>query len=126
MIAVASNPSDVVLPQAYRDKHFGNVAQWRITNGRAYTVVGLIVYSGVVLILVQDDIGRPAFLPITAFHRFDGNIPSDWSAKVLSDTITAIGPPFLVGEKGAFNDFVDGDPGRARLFYQYLASSGSQ
>ncbi len=99
-----------------------NREQVHITPGTEYMVHALVVFDGVTLFQVVDDLGYPSWKPTWLFGASDDSLDEDWICSVFPDDgpQVVIGPRFLAQDITSYSRMVELESGQVERFWKRL------
>ena len=99
-----------------------NREQAHITPGTEYMVHALVVFGGVTLLQVVDDLGYPSWKPAWLFGAADNSLDEDWICSVFPDDEPqlVIGPRFLAQDLASYSQMVELEPEQVKRFWKRL------
>jgi hypothetical protein len=97
-----------------------------VTPDREYEVHAVVVYNGVVLFQVVDDLGDPNWRPAMLFDVVDASVPDDWICTSFREQPTLLlGPEFVAKDIDAYERMVELEASQVDCFWKRIDSRGS-
>jgi len=95
---------------------FSDQSVVHLTIGTEREVHAVSVFSGVVFLMVLNDLDFFVWLPAWLFQVLDGSLPSDWIIGVFDDDpVAVIGPRFVAESLESYTRMVEEDPTLIRM-----------
>ena len=133
VVTCTSNRADV-LGDHQRGRATRPEAEYDLTVGHQYQVVGMLLWETTLLFVVRSDSGAPYTAPVGLFDRSSSRLPADWSF-AIGPGVALSGPRLwqrplvatwgyreLVDDEGHLERLVEGDPHAAAVFSRQLAA----
>lgn len=95
------------------------LGQTLITAGKEYEVHAAVVFEGLVLVQVVDDVGYPGWKPAWLFDVVDPSVPTDWICSTFHDDPSLVlGPEFVAGGQERYAAMVELEPEQVERFWK--------
>lgn len=94
-----------------------------LSSDKEYVVFASVLFEGITLLQIIDDIGYPAWYPANLFEVVDTYIPSDWIFNIIEgESIYIIGPSYIAKNLTSYEAMVNLEPEAVKMFWTYVES----